>query len=425
MQIEIRLRAQELGARIATVSKPADETEPNQTDVATAPDTGPWTRRRWLCAAGAAAFLISAPAIVRGQRPLELRFVTIPDPDGWHPSLRLKGDWLVFEVSDGVNSGLGEASHSRDDAACRDAAARLFREHYAGIPISLESLAATEIELARLEPDFITATALSGINQACYELLAKREQVPVWQLFRAHAGLESLPLYTTINRSLQRRTVDEYLEIVAALVAQGFASFKCAPFEAVDSPDGAIAKAESGLQTLTTIRERFEAPDIRVDFHERFDPVSFAQLLPALERLDLEWIEEPFAMGPAFAELRSSTSLPVAAGELFWGRPRFAEIVDNAWADVIMPDVKHVGGFGPLLDVIAMAEDRVEVSPHNPSGPVSTVASLHAAAIRPDSIRSLEYAFDRTGSRRATGELVENGRLYLSDSPGWGIEPGA
>ena len=121
--------------------------------------------------------------------------------------------------------------------------------------------------------------------------------------------------------------------------------------------------------------------------------------------------------------MRASTRLRVAAGELFWGRPRFARIVDNAWADVIMPDVKHVGGFGPLLDVLRMAEGRAEVSPHNPSGPISTAASLHAAAVHPDGVRSLEYAFDRTGSRRATGEQVEAGRLYLRDVPGWGIDP--
>jgi L-alanine-DL-glutamate epimerase-like enolase superfamily enzyme len=72
---------------------------------------------------------------------------------------------------------------------------------------------------------------------------------------------------------------------------------------------------------------------------------------------------------------------------------------------------------------MSMAEGRVEVSPHNPSGPISTAASLHAAAVRPDGVRWLEYAFDRAGSRRATGERVEGGRLYLRDVPGWGIDP--
>lgn len=380
--------------------------------------------RRELIAGTAAGFAAAAvPAVLRAQSPLSLSFKTIADPDGWHPSLRLKGDWLIIEISDGINAGYGEASHSRDDPACREAAARLFNEHYARFAPSLDALAEKEAALAELEPDFVTATALSGLNQALYELVAKREQVPVWQLFRDRPGIDSLPLYTTINRALQRRTIDEYLSIVEALDTQGFDTFKCAPFEAVDSPDNAVEKAAAGLSTLNAIRDRFPDIGLRIDFHERLTPASLTSLLPELERLELDWIEEPFTMGPDFASLRQSTHLRVAAGELFWGRPRFARIVDNSWADVIMPDVKHVGGFGPLLGVIQSTEGRAEVSPHNPSGPISTAASLHAAAVRPDSIRSLEYAFDRAGTRRRTGEQIEDGRLLLSDRPGWGIDP--
>ena len=382
-------------------------------------------RRDLLVSSVAATSIAIAPAIARAQAPLTLSFLTIADPDGWHPSLRLKGDWLVFEISDGVNAGYGEASHSRDDAGCRAAAERLFAEHYTGFRPSLETLAEKEAELAGLEPDFVTATAFSGLNQAFYELIAKREQVPVWQLFRDRPGLESLPLYTTINRALKERTLAEYLAIVGELNEQGFTSFKCAPFEAVDSPENAISKAATGLATLNSIREMFETIGMRVDFHERFTPEAFARLLPELEHLDLEWIEEPFTMGRDFAELKAATHLRVAAGELFWGWPRFARIVDNAWADIIMPDVKHVGGFGPLLDVMRQAEGRTEVSPHNPSGPISTAASLHAAAVRPVGVRSLEYAFDWLRSRRVTGEQIDNGSLFLTDRSGWGIDPRA
>jgi galactonate dehydratase len=86
-----------------------------------------------------------------------------------------------------------------------------------------------------------------------------------------------------------------------------------------------------------------------------------------------------------------------------------------------MPDVKHVGGFGPLRDVLKMGAGRIEISPHNPSGPISTAASLHAAAVYPDVVRSLEYSFDRRQTRRSTGERIESGVLLLNDAPGWGL----
>ncbi|HMB72559.1 MAG TPA: enolase C-terminal domain-like protein [Gammaproteobacteria bacterium] len=386
------------------------------------------TRREILRGSSAGAALLAAPAIVRAQSSLRLDFATIPDPDGWHPSLRLKGDWLVFAVTDGILTGYGEASHSRDDERCRTLAATLFPDVYESIVrrpgvLSREWLAGKEREIAALQPDFVTATALSGINQALYDLLARREQVPVWQLFAATTALDSLPLYTTINRSLQQRSIAEYLDVAAAVAEQGFQVLKCAPFEAVDVPSQALEQSAAGLRTLTAVRERLPQMAIRVDFHERFAPEHFFALLGDFERLRLDWLEEPFPMGKDFAELRRRTGIRIAAGELFWGGARFGEIADNGWADVIMPDVKHVGGFGPLLDVIAANSGKVEVSPHNPSGPISTAASLHAAAVHAEAVRTLEFAFDRAGTRVATGERVDGGRLYLSDAPGWGVEP--
>jgi galactonate dehydratase len=367
----------------------------------------------------------AAPAIVRAQAPLTLRFRTIRDPDGWHASLRLKGDWLVLEITDGVVSGFGEASHSNDDELCKQRAAEIFERHYRGFSPTLETLAAKEREIAQLAPDFVTATAFSGLNQALYDLLARREQVPVWRLFRDSRPFDGLPLYTTINRALATRSVEEYSTVVREAAAQGFKTFKCAPFEAVDGPDRAVEKASAGLATLGRLRNEFPDLAVRVDFHERFAPADFFELIPQLERLELDWLEEPFPIGPAYDELRRRTRLRLAAGELFWGNGRFDEIAENGWAHVIMPDVKHVGGFGPLLDALRRSAGRIEVSPHNPSGPISTAASLHAAAVHPQTVRSLEYSFDRKQTRRSTGERIEDGVLLLRDAPGWGVEPPA
>ena len=212
----------------------------------------------------------------------------------------------------------------------------------------------------------MTATAFSALNQALYDLLAKREQVPIWRLFAEGPGFSQVPLYTTINWALQTRTNQEYVELLEDLAAQGFRTFKCAPFERVEGRENAVENSAYGLETLDLIRQRFPDIGIRVDF---------------------------------------------------------SNPVDNRWVDVIMPDVKHVGGFGPLLKVLEIGQGRIEVSPHNPSGPISTAASLHAGVLFPETVRSLEYAFDRLGSPVSTGEVVEDGQLHLTDRPGWGVEP--
>lgn len=388
------------------------------------PALEPISRRAFV--AGAAATIAAAPWIVRAQGAPTLRFRTIADPDGWAESLRLKGDWLIFEISDGVLSGFGEASHSNDDARCRELAKQLFERHYRGFEPSLEALARKEREIAALAPDFVTATAFSGLNQAFYDLLAKREQVPVWRLFRDKTTFQGLPLYATIQRALRTRSAEEYAAIAGEVRAQGYKTFKCAPFEAVNGPERAVEKAAAGLATLARLREHFPELALRVDFHERFRPQDFYSIVPELERLKLDWLEEPFTVGPSYDELRQHTRLRISGGELFWGRGRFEEIAEHGWCDVIMPDVKHVGGFGPLLDVLKMDAAKagnIEISPHNPSGPISTAASLHAAAVHPERVRSLEYSFQRQYTRGSTGEVIENGTLLLNDEPGWGVAP--
>jgi galactonate dehydratase len=391
-------------------------------------DSKPYSRRRFIERSLVSAVVL--PATLQfpflgcsNRRMLTLEFLTIPDPDGWHPSLRLKGDWLIFKISDGVHSGYGEASHSKQDESCQRAAESIFQKHIASFKISLDSLKSLEQEVLSTSPDFVTATAWSGINQALYDLLAKREQVPVWQLFKSKPGLQRLLLYTTINRALKSRTHKDYLELAGKVSDQGFKIFKCAPFEKVVDPGNTVESSKAGLETLGLLRTAFPDTGIRVDFHERFSPENFYKLLPALEALNLDWVEEPFGMGDDYTELQKRTQLRIAGGELFWGTEIFRNIMEHRWVHVIMPDVKHVGGFGPLLNVLEMGKNKIGISPHNPSGPVSSAASLHAAALYPEIVHSLEYAFDSADSRQAYGEQVENGYLYLNDKPGWGIEP--
>ena len=386
------------------------------------------SRRRFIkelfCGSATAACIGGLPMLgCRRNNMSTIEFLTIPDPDGWHPSLRLKGDWLIIKISDGVLAGYGEASHCKQDKVCRDVAAKLFAERIADFRLSFEKLKELEQELMGTKPDFVTATAWSGINQALYDLLAKREQVPVWQLFAQKPGLEKLPLYTTINRALRDRDHADYLQVVGEVQSQGFKTFKCAPFEKVTNKETAIEDSRDGLETLQLLRDRFPDLAMRVDFHERYHLEEFLQVVPDLETVGLNWIEEPFEMGDDYLELKENISIRLAAGELFWGRTRFQKIMENEWADIIMPDVKHVGGFGPLLDVLEMGKGRIEISPHNPSGPISSAASIHAAALYPDVVNSLEFSFDRELTRRKYGEQVEDGNLFLSDKPGWGIDP--
>jgi galactonate dehydratase len=361
---------------------------------------------------------------------LQLTAATVPDPDGHHPALRLKGDWLVIAISDGRHTGLGEISHSKNDPACLKRVRELFSAHIARRRPTLELLN----ELARgpfaAASDLVTATAISGLDQALHDLIARREAVPVWQLFVAKAVQDSVPCYMSTNRALQQRAPADFVRATDAARALGVPAVKLTPFDAV-APAGdklspaqerlQLSQAEEGFARIDAVRAVHPKVSLRVDCHERFTPGNTATLLPRFARYNLEWLEEPCPPGPVLVELRAKAAMPFAIGELFFGEERFRELIEQRRADVIMPDPKHVGGIGPLVRVCRLAETLGgQVSPHNPSGPIATRAAVHAAAVSA-SVTSIELILTSDPSRQPGRELIAGGRLRVPRAAGWGL----
>jgi galactonate dehydratase len=352
---------------------------------------------------------------------LDLRVVTIPDPDGHRPALALKGDWLVVAVGDGTHVGLGEASHSGDDEACGARVRELFERHARHVRPEPDAILALQSGPFATAGDMPTATAISALDQALWELAARRAGVPVWRLLAPKPVRTAVPVYVTINRALTTRDDADYRRAVERVVALGVRRVKVAPFEAVTRLGDQLAVARRGLEVLHTVRAAFPDVALRVDCHERFTPESALALLPELDPLALEWLEAPCPPGPAYAEIRRRSATPLAAGELHFGAAPFVELAACGRVDAVMPDVKHVGGFVPLVAVCeALRPFPVRVSPHNPSGDVATLASLHAAALAPNAAE-LELPLHSPGHEPVWRALLRDGSLHLPDAPGWGV----
>ena len=354
---------------------------------------------------------------------LALKTFAIPDPDGHGAALALKGDWVIVAIGDGTHVGHGEASHSGDDAACRERVGELFVRHVRGVTPTVDAIRRLERGPLATAADMVTATAISALDQALWELAARRAGVPVWRLLADEPVRTTVPVYMTVNRALTARDDADYRGVVGRAVAAGVRSVKVAPFEAVTPACDQVAAARRGLSVLRMLRDAFPEVGLRVDCHERFTPEAALALLPELEPLGLEWVEALCPVGPINAAVRRRTAMPLAAGELYFGKQRYVELAERGWADVVMPDVKHVGGFGPLLGVCdAVRQFPVRVSPHNPSGDVSTLATLHAACLAP-AVTSIELPLRGGGPTPAYLDLLRHGELGLPEGPGWGIEP--
>jgi galactonate dehydratase len=381
------------------------------------------SRRRFLhrCAVGAAMIGTRNVTLARTAPTLSLTAATIPDPDGHHAALRLKGDWLVIAIGDGKHTGLGEISHSLDDPGCLRRVRELFAANVAGRSLTRELLNELAQGPFAAAPDFLTATAISGIDQALHDLLAQREGVPVWQLYRAQPAQDAVPCYLSTNRSLRQRTPADFVRATESALALGVNAVKITPFEAVKLARDQLAAAEEGFSRLEAVRAAHPRVSLRVDCHERFTAETTEMLLPRFARLNLEWLEEPCPPGPVLADLRAKAAMPFAIGELFFGESAFRELIEQRRADIIMPDPKHVGGFGPLVRVCRLAEKlRAQVSPHNPSGPIGTCAAVHAAAVS-RAVTSVELILTSVAARQPGRELLAEGQLRIPRSAGWGL----
>ena len=164
-----------------------------------------------------------------------------------------------------------------------------------------------------------------------------------------------------------------------------------------------------------------------IDAHSFFDVPLARTVAERLEPYKLAWYEEPVAPQKVeeMLEIRRSIRQPMAAGELLFGVAGFAPLCRRQAVQVIMPDVKHCGGLLEMSRIAAMANaDGIAVAPHNPTGPVSTAASVQIGA-NMKNFRILEYQWGEAPWR---AELVtppqtfERGSLRVPDRPGFGIE---
>ena len=125
------------------------------------------------------------------------------------------------------------------------------------------------------------------------------------------------------------------------------------------------------------------------------------------------------------AHITAHGGITTAGGESFFGRAGFRDYLRHRAVHIIMPDVKHAGGITELRRIAHVAElAQIPVAPHNPAGPVSTLAGVHAAA----TIRNfliLEWAFGEVpwrGDLVRPAEIVEDGFIAVPEGPGLGIE---
>jgi galactonate dehydratase len=365
------------------------------------------------------------------------------------PSLRLTGIellpvrasertvWLIVRLqTDAGLTGLGEASDAfgfanttREDATRMEAELRgLFALVKGRSPLDVESFRQRGLALA--SKGLVQATAFSAIEQALWDLSGQALDVPASALFGG-AVRNRLAVYANVNRATNPRTPDGFAASARAAVRDGFRALKAAPWDGFPPAGSPAARVDAAVRTgIDAARAMRDAVgpgiEIMVDCHSFFDVDLAVRVAKKLEPLKLAWYEEPVA--PERLEetlaIRKRIAQPMAGGEVLFGVAGFSGLTRTRAVNVIMPDVKHCGGLLELTRIAAIADaDGVAVAPHNPSGPVSTAATVQVCAgLR--NFRLLEFQWGEATWRHDLLDPPEqfiNGSIAVPGRPGFGV----
>lgn len=161
---------------------------------------------------------------------------------------------------------------------------------------------------------------------------------------------------------------------------------------------------QAGLARIAAVRDAVgSSARLMVDCHWRFDEDTAVLLNEVAARLGVYWIETPLPEVleniAALARLRhqcNTLGLRQAGLELGINWETFRPYCEGGAYDVVMPDMKYIGGIHEIQRVAgACAELGVQVSPHNPSGPICHAASLQVSATL-GTFDMLEMQFDES-----------------------------
>ena len=256
-------------------------------------------------------------------------------------------------------------------------------------------------------PDNIEdAGIVSAIDQALWSLHAQGNGQSLARTLGVRR--DRIPVYANINRRTDNRSPGGFAASAGAAIAGGHTAFKVAPFDEV-SPvvcaqgDGVLAM-QTGLARVAAVREAI-GPQARlmVDCHWRFDEATARALNDAAARLGVHWIETPLPESesniPALVTLRrqcNALDMRQAGLETSVGWETMRPFCEAGAYDVVMPDMKYIGGVREVeRTAVACEALGVEVSPHNPSGPICHAASLQVSASL-GAFDMLELQFDES-----------------------------
>jgi len=358
-------------------------------------------------------------------------FTIAPPPPGWGGRY-----WLIVRVTTACGiTGLGEVyaagvGHHAMQAVIAD----VFGRHMQGEnPENIELMSRRAQSSGFTQrPDPTTFGAFSGLEMACWDILGKALDRPVWALLGGRMN-DRLRAYTYLYPEPHHDTVafwtapDMAAEAASVAAEDGYTAVKFDPAGPYTIRGGHMP-ALSDIATSAAFCARIrEAVGTRADLlfgtHGQFAPAGAIRLAKAIEPSDPLWFEEPIPPDnlPGLAEVAARTSIPIATGERLTTKGEFA-LALRYGARILQPALGRAGGIWEGKKIATLAEAAgAQIAPHLYAGPVEWAANVHLGISCANllMVEAIETPFHEA---LVTGRpKVENGFVAAPEGPGLGI----
>ncbi len=283
-------------------------------------------------------------------------------------------------------------------------------------------------------PDLTVMGAFSGLEIACWDILGKARERPVWALLGGRMN-DRIRAYTYLY-PLQQHDItpfwtspDMAAESALDLLSRGYTAVKFDPAGPYTMRGGHMpAGTDISLSAAfcKAIREAVgDRADLLFGTHGQFTTAGAIRLAKAIEPYDPLWYEEPVPPDNVaeMAKVAGATSIPVATGERLTTKAEFAPLLRSGAASILQPALGRVGGIWEAKKIAAMAEVyNAQMAPHLYAGPVEWAANVHFAASIPNILMAETIETDFHNRLIKNKIRVEDGFITPPEAPGLGIE---
>jgi galactonate dehydratase len=335
--------------------------------------------------------------------------------------------FLKIETDEGI-SGWGEPVIEGRAATVRTAVEELMEYLIGKDPMRIEDHWNVMYRGGFYRGGPVLMSAISGIDQALWDIKGKFYRTPVYQLLGGKCR-DKIKVYSWIGGDRPADVGNAARDIVS----KGFTALKMNATEELQYVD-TYEKIDHAVERIAAVRDAVgPGVGIGIDFHGRVHKPLARVLARALEPYRPMFIEEPVLPenNEALREIAQSVSIPIATGERMFSRWEFKTLLKDGYVDIIQPDLSHAGGITECKKILSMAEAfDVAAAPHCPLGPIALAACLqvdatcHNAFIQEQSLGIhynqgsdlLDYLADKTVFR------FDQGFVSIPEGPGLGIE---